>query len=67
MYIIYFLIILFLILLLKKYYNKELFINKCLNKRDGVSGCRDCCKNLYKNKYDLCVNKCMNNRNYIVN
>ena len=29
----------------------------CIGKRDGVSGCRDCCQK-YNNYYD-CVDKCM--------
>ena len=37
---------------------KEKFIDICLGKRDGVSGCRDCCKN-FQNMYNICVSKCM--------
>jgi len=32
---------------------------KCIGKRDGVSGCRTCCQ-YYKSNYNECVNKCMN-------
>ena len=45
---------------------KESFSNitkstvKCLGKRDGISGCRDCCSRLYKSFYNTCVNNCMN-------
>ena len=37
----------------------ENFIEDCLGKRDGVSGCRDCCKK-QKNNYSNCVSNCMN-------
>ena len=32
-------------------------IYNCIGKKDGVSGCRDCCS--HKNNYRLCVDKCM--------
>ena len=32
---------------------------KCLNARDGVSGCRTCCKKNYSKNYSMCVSKCM--------
>ena len=54
-------IIIFLITLLLFfifYKVKERFIDICLGKRDGVSGCRDCCRK-FKNMYDICVSKCM--------
>ena len=40
---------------------KDFFTNSCLGKRDGVSGCRDCCS-LYNdsNLYSSCVRNCMN-------
>lgn len=37
-------------------------INSCIGKRDGISGCRDCCKanyNVNTNKYTKCVRSCM--------
>mgnify|MGYP001448030996 CR=1 FL=1 len=34
--------------------------SQCLGKRDGVSGCRDCCRNKYPENYENCVNLCMN-------
>jgi hypothetical protein len=34
--------------------------SQCLGKRDGVSGCRDCCRNKYYENYKNCVNLCMN-------
>ena len=35
----------------------------CKDKKDGVSGCRDCCKRYFieYNDYTKCVNICMNN------
>lgn len=42
---------------------KENFINsgidKCRGKRDGVSGCRDCCRTQVPNNYTECVSHCM--------
>lgn len=37
----------------------EKFISSCLGARDGVSGCRDCCRK-FGNLYTKCVYKCMN-------
>ena len=34
-------------------------IDICKNKKDGVSGCRDCCSRFTKKKYNRCINKCM--------
>jgi hypothetical protein len=34
--------------------------HKCLGKRDGVSGCRDCCSDEYPENYRNCVDLCMN-------
>lgn len=34
--------------------------SKCLGKRDGVSGCRDCCSQFSNKKYKKCVSDCMN-------
>ena len=34
--------------------------HKCLGKRDGVSGCRDCCSLEYPENYGNCVDLCMN-------
>ena len=42
--------------LLQSIYEK--FTSECLGARDGISGCRDCCRRF--NKYDSCVNDCMN-------
>jgi hypothetical protein len=43
-------------------YKQNAFIEKlnasCLGARDGISGCRDCCRN--KKDYNNCVNSCMN-------
>ena len=35
----------------------------CKDKKDGVSGCRDCCKRYFINyeEYKSCVSICMNN------
>lgn len=41
---------------IEKFYN----YNKCLGKRDGVSGCRTCCNNKYPKHYTNCVQLCMN-------
>lgn len=57
MYIIFSILIITIIFI---YYNKkEIFIDLCKDKRDGVSGCRDCCSLTYPNNYNFCVNKCM--------
>ena len=46
--------------MLKSFYKKETFTShQCLNKRDGVSGCRDCCSKKYSNNYNSCVDSCM--------
>ena len=34
--------------------------HKCIGKRDGVSGCRDCCSQKYPQNYRSCVDLCMN-------
>ena len=54
------------IVLLKSLYgNVENFNNRnnnysqCLGKRDGVSGCRDCCNSYFSENYRNCVNTCM--------
>ena len=36
-------------------------IEICEGKRDGVSGCRDCCSVFQGDEYFNCVNNCMNN------
>lgn len=47
----------FLLLFLLK---KEKFSTLCIGARNGVSGCRDCCKNnMEKKNYNTCVNTCM--------
>lgn len=33
--------------------------SKCLGKRNGVSGCRDCCNSYFSDDYRSCVNSCM--------
>ena len=50
------LVVLLLFLLLSK--GDERFIDKCLGERDGVSGCRDCCRS-FNNMYSKCVSRCM--------
>jgi len=50
--------------LLKSIYGSvEQFTNKnyskCIGKRNGVSGCRDCCNHYFENNYNSCVNSCM--------
>jgi hypothetical protein len=34
-------------------------VSKCHGKRDGIAGCRICCKTIYKNNYNKCLDKCM--------
>lgn len=53
--IVFFFILFFLI---KSIDNNESFM--CIGKRDGVSGCRDCCSINFPEKYRECVNICMN-------
>ena len=47
----------------KKIYTKQKFISanisKCEGKRDGVSGCRDCCRQRVPSHYQDCVSHCM--------
>ena len=45
----------------EKYTNLTKNINICDGKRDGVSGCRDCCRKHFGNtsKYNKCVDSCM--------
>ena len=40
----------------EKFQNIEI----CEGKRDGVSGCRDCCSTFKGDNYWNCVNNCMN-------
>ena len=37
-------------------------LNICNGQRDGISGCRDCCRNHFSTQqnYNMCVNNCMN-------
>ena len=49
-----------LVLLNRNVKKVEKFIDSCLGARDGVSGCRDCCRK-FGNFYGKCVYKCMNN------
>lgn len=56
-----FILLLFLLLLLLVRKHKvDKFTSKCLGKRDGVSGCRDCCAQFSNKKYKKCVSDCMN-------
>jgi len=48
-----------LVLLNRNVKKVEKFIQSCLNARNGVSGCRDCCRK-FGNFYGKCVYKCMN-------
>ena len=52
------LVVLLLFLINCRYNVNERFIDKCLGKRDGVSGCRVCCRS-FKNMYSKCVSRCM--------
>ena len=54
------LIVILLIMLIAIIQIKEQFIDQCLNKRDGVSGCRECCSIKYPSNYNPCVQNCMN-------
>lgn len=56
----------FLLILLvyqKKIYATQQFVNssisKCEGRRDGVSGCRDCCRHSVPSHYQECVTHCM--------
>jgi len=31
----------------------------CMGKKDGISGCNDCCNHYFKNNVNTCVGKCM--------
>lgn len=33
---------------------------QCLGKKDGISGCRDCCNHFFSNNINGCVKGCMN-------
>lgn len=57
-------ILLFILLVIQKYiYPIEKFSNsyiyKCKGERNGVSGCRDCCKLSAPSNYQECVTYCM--------
>lgn len=57
---IFLLLISFLIFMFFKNKSKQNFYtNVCLGRRDGVSGCRDCCAKQNQN-YSECVSDCMN-------
>jgi len=54
------------IMLLKSIYgsvegfnNRNNNYSQCLGKRDGISGCRDCCNSYFADNYRNCVNACM--------
>ena len=58
------LVILFVLLVYqKKIYAIQKFISanisKCEGRRDGVSGCRDCCRHSVPSLYQECVTHCM--------
>ena len=55
------LVVLLFFLLFCRYNEKFIDIDKCLGKRDGVSGCRDCCRENFGSgqDYNTCVNNCM--------
>lgn len=40
-------------------FNNRSQFTKCLGKRDGVSGCRDCCNTHFSQNYGSCVRECM--------
>ena len=40
-------------------FNNRNQFTKCLGKRDGVSGCRDCCNSHFSQNYGSCVRECM--------
>ena len=40
-------------------FNNRNQFTKCLGKRDGVSGCSDCCNHFFSNNYNGCVKGCM--------
>lgn len=49
-------------MLTKNYTNIRKSVEICNGKRDGISGCRDCCRKEFGNSknYFICVNNCMN-------
>ena len=63
LFIINLLIILLLILVIINLNKKENFNNynssSCFGKRNGVSGCRDCCSKVGDTDYRKCVSSCM--------
>jgi len=40
-------------------FNNRSQFTRCLGKRDGVSGCRDCCNTHFSKNYGSCVRECM--------
>ena len=48
--------------LLKKIHKGHNDLNICNGRRDGVSGCRDCCDKHFEkmSDYNICVKNCMN-------
>ena len=59
------LLIIFLFLIIKKNislnnekYNNKNTIDTCIDKRNGISGCRDCCSQFPDASFN-CVNSCM--------
>ena len=62
-YIYFFIIIVLLILYISNIYNtidKFVVYKKCKGKRDGISGCRNCCSIKVPKNYNKCVSYCMN-------
>ena len=53
--------ILVILLILIYFKKKDKFTSLCVNARDGVSGCRNCCSKNYTKNYNNCVSRCMNN------
>ena len=51
--------ILFLLISVKSENEKNNEGFMCRGKRDGVSGCRDCCLSNYPDRYNNCVGICM--------
>ena len=58
--VIFFLSLLLFLFFFKILKTKEnMNLENCLSKRNGISGCRDCCSKQTQN-YSICVSKCMN-------
>mgnify|MGYP000892133072 CR=1 FL=1 len=44
---------------LENFNNRNNNYSNCLGKRNGISGCRDCCNIYFSDNYKDCVNSCM--------